>query len=216
MDVDVLLRLEKFFSRYKSLFYKKRETILFGKEEPSGVYFIVKGSVRTLLLTKDGRELTNSLLGPHNIFPILWTLYGSLPEHTFQAFTDVEVKKAPKEAYLALLRGDPDISLFTIKRVLDRLQGAASRLEGALVGNAYEKVANILVFVAENMGVPQNEDTVIDIPLTHQEIADMVGLARETVTVEMDALQKKGFLNYKGRELVVSGKLLKEKANLFK
>lgn len=191
--------------------YKKRENILFGKEYPSGIYYIVKGAIRTIFLSKDGRELTNTLLGSHDLFPILWVLFGNLPQHTFQAITETELKKAPKEDFLTLIRENPEISHYTLTQVINRLEGVASRFEATLLGNAYVRVVTVLIFVADNLGTWQNGNVVIHTPLTHQEIADMAGLTRETVTIEMDRLKNEGLVRNTQQGLILLGELIKER-----
>ncbi len=209
MNEEVIAILENFFSRYKSYRYKKRENILFGEKEPTNVYYIVKGVVRTIFLTKEGRELTNTLLGPHDLFPILWVLFDKMPQHTFQALTNIEVKCAPKEDYLALTQEDSRIFQYTVKRVINRLEGVASRFEATLLGSASERVINVLFFVANNLGKWENGFAVVDFTFTHQEVADMAGLSRETVTLEMDKLQKEGSVQKISRGLLISDKLFK-------
>lgn len=206
--MDEQKKLEDFFSQYKSHFYKKHETILFGNEEPQGTYYIQNGAVRSLLAASDGRELTITLLGANDLFPIIWTLYDTKPpRHTFQAFTDTEIRRAPRNEYLAFIKENPDVFEYNVKKVLRRLTSASDRFEIALLGNARERVASVLLFIAENLGKTEAEMKLIPVPVTHQEIADMVGLSRETVTIEMDKLQKEGMIIYRGRVLMVSESL---------
>lgn len=206
--MDVQKKIEDFFSQYKSHSYKKHETILFGNEEPQGTYYIAKGAVRSILAASDGRELTITLLNSQDIFPIIWTLYDTNPpRHTFQAIIDTEIRRAPRGEYLNFVKENPDVFEYNVRKVLRRLTSASDRLEIALLGNARERVASVLLFIAENLGKTEANMKLITVPLTHQEIADMVGISRETATIEMDKLQKEGFILYRGRELMVSGKL---------
>lgn len=209
MDTNPSTKLQNFFSEYKSHYYKRRDIILPEKQIPAGIYYIVDGVVRTMVLKKDGKELTNTLLGPQDLFPIFWALYDKLSTHTFQAISKAEIKIAPKEDFVSLLKGDPTISLYTFTKLINRLEGVASRFETTLLGTAYERVVNVLLFIAESLGTWQKHEITISIPVTHQDLAEMTGLTRETVTLEMDKLRKEGFLSTTEHGLVLQ-KALKE------
>lgn len=207
--------LEDFFSSYPLYTYKKRENILFGNEVSPSIYYVMQGAIKTLLQTKEGKELTHTLLGPGDLFPLRGTHYESPPKYTFQALTDVRVCKAPKKEYLDWIRQHPDIFEYIIEGLIKRLNSSVSRLQVLLLGNALQKVEAILLFVGENLGTTQEESILLPFSLTHQEIADMAGLTRETVTIEVDQLRKNGSIDVlKDGTMSIKGSL-KAKASIF-
>ena len=95
------------------------------------------------------------------------------------------------------------ILLDLTSRMLERFLGLMRRMEYLVFGNARSKVASILLICAERFGKKQGQATVIDVPLTHSDIATLVGMTRETVSIEMKKLQKEKLISYKGRYLAI-------------
>lgn len=88
-------------------------------------------------------------------------------------------------------------------------------MEYSIFGNAYNKVAAIILICVERFGLIGKKSIVIQVPLTHQDIANLLGLARETVSIEMEKLQEKGLIKHLGKYLVVKNiQRLKEESVL--
>lgn len=87
--------------------------------------------------------------------------------------------------------------------MLERLAGLLKRMEYAMFGNAQSKVASIILICAERFGERNEGGLTIKLPLTHQDIAKLIGMARETVSIEMKKLQKMKIIDYRGKYLVV-------------
>ena len=88
-------------------------------------------------------------------------------------------------------------------------------MEYLVFGNACNKVASILLICAERFGQKMAYGTLITIPLTHKNIANLVGITRETTSVEIKKFEKKGLIAYRGRLIVVKNEdLLRKEAIL--
>lgn len=100
-------------------------------------------------------------------------------------------------------------------RILTRFGGVLTRMEYAMFGNAQSKVASMLLICAERLGKENKKGITVQVPLTHQDIASLLGIARETASIEMKKLQTKDLIGYQGKYLVIKNiQRLKEECML--
>lgn len=203
MSVFVSQKLNDFFSKFKKYHYKKGETILRGGDVPQGVCFINKGYVRDYYVSKEGEELIFIIFKSEDFFPIRWAFNGTITNHYFEAMTVVDLWRCPKEEFIAFIEENPEIFFELTRRITLRLGGIMKRMAYLVFSNAYEKVASILMICAERFGEKKGKSIVIPIPLTHKDLAMLVGMARETISIEMKKLEKKGIIKYKKRLIVI-------------
>lgn len=193
-----------FFERYNHLVYKKRDMLLRSDEPQSSIYYIQSGYVRAYRISEDGEELTLLILMPGDIFPMTYGL-NNLPNiYYLEAITSLEIRKAPKNSFLEFLKNEPDVFFDLSTQVMDRYDGLLARVEYIVWSKAYSKVAATLLVCARRFGEQQGEKYVVKVPLTHKDIAALVGITRETTSIEMKKLEKKGLIGKSGRLLVIN------------
>lgn len=196
-------KLEFFFLQYPVFHYKKKETILFTHDIPSGVFYITKGYVRSYIALKDGKEITISIHKPSDIFPLQWVMKDGYTQHYYQAIGNTEVRRAPKNKFLQLLTDDSQMLFILIAQLLTRLQSIEKQLAAVASGTAREKIIALLIFLAESVGKYQGKSVSLLIPLTHQDIATLLGLTRETISGEMQKLYTQGMLSKNGQRIII-------------
>lgn len=174
MEKQAFDKLNLFFSRFKKLAFKKGETILQAGDEPSGVLYIKKGYVRLYSLSKDAQEFTLIIFQAEDFFPIMWAINGTPNAYYMEAITDVELYQAPREEFVNFIKKGETLFEIT-SRILTRLGGTLTRMEYAVFGNAYNKVASIILICAERFGSLRGQDIFIQVPLTHSDIANLIG-----------------------------------------
>lgn len=185
-------KLESFFSQFKLLSYKKNQLVLRAEDAPAGIYCIKKGYVRQYLLSKDGHELTTSIYKIHDIFPLNWAINNTVDRYYFETMTSAEIWRSPKDKFLELVTSQPQVFYMLVSRLINRLDVFSQRMEQLAFGHAKERVASALLLLAERFGKKKKGGICIQIPLTHKDIASLLGLTRETVSIKMKKLEKKG------------------------
>lgn len=205
-------KLEDFFAQFKTRHYEKREIILRADEEPRGVCYLKKGYVRLYSVSEEGEDLTLIIFKPEDFFPIRWAINKITDPYYLEAMTTVEILQAPREEFVLFLKANGDVFFELTTRILVRLGGLLQRMEYLAFGNAYQKIASMLSICAERFGKKEINNIIIQVSLTHKDIANLVGLTRETASIEIKKLEKKGIIGYHGRSLVVKNikKLRKE------
>lgn len=205
-------RLEDFFSQFPESKYKKRQIILQPNDEPAGVYFLKDGYVRMYSVFEDGRELTLNIFKPKTYFSMMWAIADIPVSSYFETMTPVSLQLTPKNKLLEFLNESPEILYDLTRRILIGLDGTIVNFQNLLSGRAYNRVIAALVLSAKRFGTKINNRVTIDLRLTHQDIASLAGITRETASLKLEALQKKSLISFKNHLLVISDltKLQKE------
>ncbi len=204
-------KLAAFFKTANPLLYKKGETILRGDEIPNGIFYINKGYVRNYLFSENGDEFTFIISRKGDFFPVAWTFNKSRKPYFFQSITPCIIYKRSREDFLTFLNENPDVLLYSTDRLTKRVDGLLERMGQMAFGNAYQKVCSILLILSERFGQEENGILIIKIPLTHKDIANLLGVARETVSVEIAKLKKENIIQNAGKHIrILNPKKLKE------
>jgi CRP-like cAMP-binding protein len=204
MNNTLSSQLDEFFQNSQIHFYKKRVMILHPNDTPKNVFYIKNGYVRVFRLTEDGEELTLTILKPKDFFPLNYGFNTVVNSYYLEAITPLELWRAPQEEFIKFVTTKPEVLYALTSRIMARYDGVFSRMEYLILSNAYIKVATTLLVCSKRFGKPSGDnDVVIQVPLTHRDIATLVGITRETTSLEMKKLEKQGFLGRSGRLLTI-------------
>ncbi len=189
--------------------YRKGSTI-FSKGDPASALYIVKdGKVRILSLSDKGKETIVHILTQD---AILGELLLSEEKRSFTAVagTDARVTVISKRSLLELLTSIPTISQNFIRLLSKRL--AKVEKEFGEFGHtwSYNRLSKVLLRLCEEHGKETQEGTIIPLHLTHEDLANLIGTTRETVTTQMIRFRRLGLVKRQDRFLVVNKPRLEE------
>jgi len=203
--MDVHVKLDKFFSSSKTITYKKGETILRPEDKPQGAYFIKEGFVKLNTIFENGRELTLNIFKPGTYFPMMWAI-GEIPNsYYYQAQTNTLIHRVPKQDVLAFLKNNPDVLFELTRRILVGLDGVLTNIEYMLCGNSYIRVVGAIYLTANRFGERTDGGKItMNLPLTHQDIANIAGISRETASIAINKLEKKNIIFRKNHLIVIT------------
>lgn len=119
------------------------------------------------------------------------------------AMDDCEVVRVPLATMNTLMRNDPMITQALVQGVVQRQADAEDRISSLFFRPVEGRVVEFLLRAAERWGVQDARGIIISAPITHLEIAKVIGSTRETVTVTLGLLRKDGLLNVAGRRLII-------------
>lgn len=194
-----------FLQKYHIRKFEKGEIILVQGETPECTYVIKKGVVKTYNLTSQGEEKPLGFDVKGDIFPIAWVFGQSNPvNYYYEAFSDCELYCVPREDYKAYISK----SVTRLYSVLDQMVAKHTlyqmRVNALEQSKAAYKILNTIHFLCLSYGSDVRKNAVkIDIPLTQQDLANFMGLTRETTGIELKKLQKLGVLTYKKQNYIV-------------
>ncbi|MEI6221353.1 MAG: Crp/Fnr family transcriptional regulator, partial [bacterium] len=201
---QVLKKLQEFFFKFPKFDYHKDEILLRAHDTPSGVYYVAKGKVRMYSLSTEGEELTIHIFREGTFFPLTWAINQTPNGYFFEALTDVEIFRAPREAVENLLKKESDVLLDLTSRLLSGIGGIATRMQHIVYDQALPKTAGILLYLGKIIGKPDNSKVVILHSFTHEDIAVWAGLTRVAVSNSMGALKKMGLISCGNGKIVLN------------
>lgn len=195
---------ENFLKKYPLRDYVKDELILFQDETPKHLYVIKTGIVKMYGIDKNGEERPVSFDGMSEIFPIGWVFDRiEKTQYFYQALNDCKIYHVPRIDFLRYLHLHPKMSYEMYSGLAGRFIDLQSRIYALEQSKASDKIIMTLVYLAERFGVPGSKGTAkLTIPLTQQEIANFVGLTRETTSSELKKLERMKVIKYSQKQYI--------------
>jgi CRP/FNR family cyclic AMP-dependent transcriptional regulator len=157
--------------------------IIYHMEDPAdAVYFIRDGMVKISMYFPNGKEMILAILGQYDIFGELLLLPSERRPNQAEAVMDTTLIVLPERDFQRLLQQQPRIAMKFMQVMTTQLWQAQSRFAEVGAFDAPGRLANLLLRLANDFGVPGERGTVIDLNLTQQDLAKMIGATRETVS----------------------------------
>ena len=182
----------------------RRHSLIYAPGDAAGhVYLVQRGEVKLSRYTAEGRELTLEHLAPGELFGELEIWLRRARESQALARSDCELLLLARAALLELAEAHPGFGLWLTRRMSERQARMQERLETLLFKSARGKVAQLLLGLAEQHGQPTSAGTLIDYPITHQEIGNLIATTRETVSYAFMDFRQRGLISTRQRRTIV-------------
>ncbi len=194
---------ETFYKQFTIRNYKKGEMLIRADDDPQGIFCLTKGYVRQFVISKTGFELTLHILKPISYFPMVWAINGTPNIHYFEALTPAEVGRAPRDQVVDFIKDKPTLLFELMSEMLEDNAETLTRVEHLVFSDAYRRVISVLLYLAKHFGEKSGRNYIINYPFTQQDIATLVGVARETASSEMVKLEKKGFIKHVNHSIIL-------------
>lgn len=156
---------------------------------------VAAGMVKMIRPTIDGQDVLLDFLGPGEHFGSLAELGDAVYREDVTAHTGCCILYTTTEQFQAILEGYPVVALSTLRLVAARLRDAQSTIEQLSAYPVNHRVASTLLQLAEKIGRAKGEGTLIQMPLSRQDIADMTGATVETVSRVMSDFRRNGLID---------------------
>lgn len=175
---------------------------------PRAVFLVLEGQLRSFLLTADGRRVILELLTAGGIDGLLPTI--GLTGHFTEAAERSLVATLSPVQFDRLVRADPTIAVNIVTLATKRLATRENQLEALAVRDPARRVAAQLLALARTSGerIPGSDLIRLRHGITHQLLADMAGIRRETVTLHFGRLAATGAVETHGDHLSVDAEVL--------
>jgi CRP/FNR family transcriptional regulator, cyclic AMP receptor protein len=186
--------------------YPKGAVLFTEQEAPRGVYILCKGRVKLSMTSCEGKSVILRLAEPGEVLG----LHAVVSNQPYQAGAETvepcEVSFVRREDFMRLLREHPEASLRAAQQLSRSYQTACEQVRSlGLSHTAMGKLAAFLLLWASK-GHSSSEGTRVLLTLTHEEIGQMIGLSRETVTRTMGDLKRRQLVGMRGATLVIQNR----------
>ena len=176
--------------------YRKTQPIFSQDNVSDAVFYIIKGKVKIVVLSEQGKEAVIAILGPDEFFGE-GCLTGQLRRMSSAlAMTECEIMRITKPAALAVLRDEPKFSEMFVAHVLERTIRVEADLIDQLFNSSEKRLARALLLLA-NFGNDSKPQKIIA-KVSQETLAEMIGTTRSRVSHFMNKFRKLGFIDYNG------------------
>lgn len=201
-----------FLQKYHVRKFDKGELILVQGETPECAYVIKKGVVETYNLTAQGEQKPINYDIQGEIFPLAW-VFGQIrtTNYYYEAFTKCELYCVPREDYKQFIQQSTSRLMKVFETFIMQHLNSQLRVNALEQSKAHAKVLYTLHFLCLRFGVDVKKNSVrIQLPLTQQDMANFMGLTRETTGIELKKLQRAGVISYRRQNYIVRTDKLNE------
>ncbi len=189
--------IAEWFETYPTIGYKKGEVIISEDDTPEYLYCVSSGVVKVYTITKFGERNVLEIHTAGEIFSLPALLAKRISGLYYEAASAVEVRKMPKKSFYEALSRSHIVSQAVIWQLLTLLNMYGSRIKNLAYRSARERMASRLLSLAKRFGnYDENSGyTSIEVPLTHQELADSLSITRETATRVIDEFKRHDYIS---------------------
>jgi CRP-like cAMP-binding protein len=182
----------------------RRKEIIYSPSEPGQtVLVLARGRVKIKVVAPDGKETIFAFIQEGELFGEL-AVVDSAPRNEFaEAVEEALVIAIPREEILWLMGQRPDVALHVTKLLGFRRRRIENRLRGILFRPIRARLVALLLELLESDGRPAGDAWEITLKLSHQDLANLIGATRETVTLTLGRLQGERLIRVKRRQLLV-------------
>ncbi|MBL8028482.1 MAG: Crp/Fnr family transcriptional regulator [Fibrobacteres bacterium] len=184
--------------------YSKGAAIVFEEDSATNAMFIiVTGKIRISVMGYEGKEAILAIMGPGEYFGEMSVIDGEPRSASAYAAEDTDLLVLRREDLFHQLETNPRLALSMLIEFSKRLRQADTRITSLALLGVYGRIANTLIELANSRGKREGDLVVITNRPTQQEIADMTGTTRETVSRVLNRLQRSGSLIVERDKIII-------------
>lgn len=178
---------------------------IFREGDPAEFFHIVKeGTVKCVKTSSEGKEVTLKVLMPGDLFCCEAAVFDGAPHPgCAQPMGEVSVLRLRKKAYFEMLKRNPDAAVEVIKYLGNRLNEAQEKAKVLALDGAEQRLAGLLVNLAERSSVRDGSAHRLTVRLTRQDLANMVGITTETAIRIMGRFKKARLVTGTAKQLTI-------------
>ena len=198
--------------------FRRRETIFTAWDPGDRIYLLKSGRVKLYMLSEDGREITLAIMEPGDIFGETALVNPAARQVFAEALDDATVAVMGLADFEALMRGQPDMALKVTQAIGQQLIRTQRQVESLAFADVSTRLARFLTEQVAERGQTANGATSVRLPLalTHQEMANLLGTTRETLTSTLNRFVDAGLVSVESRGtlLVLQPEALRARAHV--
>jgi len=195
--------LNKIAERMVLRAFTKGQMILLEDDLGQTFFVIAGGSVKITRLSDDGREVILAMLGESDFFGEMSLLDGAGRSANVVALDSSEVLTLARNDFLEILQDYPKISISLLDELTQRIRKSDQQIESLSLSDVEQRIGITLIRLAEELGTIKHGTVKINNLPYQQDIANMAGTSRETVSRTFKLLEEKGLVTREGRKLTI-------------
>ncbi len=198
---EVLARLSE---RIELREIRRREVVYLPGDPGNSIFFVNGGRVKISKVTRDGKALTLNYCGPSEIFGEICLVDGGPREEMAEALENAMVSEIERTDFERLLQTHASLGVAMTRLLASRRRDVENKLETLVFRDVTSKLAELLLRLGNEYGVEDARGTLVALKITHQELANLIGSTRETVSLTLSQFKKKSLICTDGRKVIIS------------
>ncbi|MGE5174159.1 MAG: Crp/Fnr family transcriptional regulator [Betaproteobacteria bacterium] len=183
--------------------FRKKEDIFTEGDQPEWFYIVSKGKVKITKLSHDGKEIILEIISPNDIFGGVAVLRNFPYPANAVAMEDSEIIKISRKNLMRLVDRFPNLMYCIALQLGDRMKSSYDSLKNIALERVEARIAALLLKLAGKVGVDTKEGLLIDMRLTKQDVADMVGTTVETSIRTFSKFKKQGLVSEMDGKIII-------------
>ncbi len=183
--------------------FQKGEYIFFEGDAGNKFYIIKEGQVKLTKMIKNGDEQILNIFSDHDIIAEIVAFdKGNYPASAV-TMSETEVIVFDQSELENLILENPAIGVKLLREMSGRLRRAQQNVRDLALKDSSARVAGLLIFLADKYGKKKNEMLILDISLTQQELASMIGCSRETVSRILAQFESEDLIKTSRKKIII-------------
>jgi CRP/FNR family transcriptional regulator, cyclic AMP receptor protein len=184
--------------------YRARQVVYLPGDRAQSVFFVAQGRVKISKVTRDGKELTLAYRAGGDFFGEPCLLEGGPREEMAEAMEATMAVEVDRETLDSVLSSSGHAAYWFARALISRRKDLESRVEQLIFKDVGAKLAELLLELGLQHGVEDSQGVVLNLKITHQEMANLIGSTRETVSLTLSQFKRKGLIHSEGRRIILA------------
>lgn len=182
---------------------KRKQVVFMPGDASDRVYFIRSGLVKISKVTDDGKELTLMFLSQGDLFGELAVADAGPRNVMAEVYDDsviCSIERAPLAEFVQTRSG---VAFEFLRVMSERRRRLENKMDSLLFRGAHSRLASLFIELAMEFGVRDSRGTIVNLKLTHREMANLIGSTRETVSFALLDMKKDKLIETDGKRVVL-------------
>lgn len=208
-------RLSEISTQKSCNLYRKGDMIFHEGNYPLGLFAIYSGKVKVFKTSETGKDHILRLAGSGEALGYRSLVSGEKYEVSAAVLEDTRVCFVPKSLFLGTLQDSSNLANRVMEFLTKDLKLAESKIADLAQKTVKERVAETILMLKQFYGL-ENDDKTINVSLSREDLANLVGTATETLIRSLSEFKKKEIIDLKGKKIIIlNAKILEKIANIF-
>jgi CRP/FNR family transcriptional regulator len=187
--------------------YPKGSLLFVEGEQPRGVFILCGGRAKLTTSSAEGKTLIVKIAEPGEVLGASATILGRPYEVSAETIEPSQLNFIKRENFLRFLQSHVEVCMHTAQQLSEKYQSAQREIRSlGLSQTTAEKLARLLLGWCNSSGEETPKGIRLTVLLTHEEVAQMIGTTRETVTRIFSDFKRRHIIEVKGSSIFVVGK----------
>jgi CRP/FNR family transcriptional regulator, cyclic AMP receptor protein len=184
--------------------YRPRQVIYLPGDRAQGVHFLISGRIKISKVTRDGKELTLAYRTEGDFFGEPCLLEGGPREEMAEAMDASVTVEVDRDLLDRLLQTNLTAAYRFARALIIRRKDLETRVEQLIFKDVGSKLAELLLSLGHEHGIADERGLIVGLKITHQEMANLIGSTRETVSLTLSQFKRKGLIQTEGRKVILA------------